>query len=467
MTSSTYFCTLFSLLVSVFFSTASTDGITFIILGQRSIFDEEKTHSLKKSILQQAESLEKNVAVLVPPQDFPEVVGHWAPWTLVSRIASLTTSDWYVFVECDSVVNASVLFDFLKDFVPGRKIFLGRGLRDESPTIIHHFYGFDHEADDDFLFPDFASGFVLSKELLTKLALALDTSTSKVGSSFAIDAKHELALMISKLCKAKLSSFPDRFCIRKNEGCAIFYEETPCAKETSLTTEDLFIGVKTYSGFHNVRLPVIKRTWAASDLSIAFFSDIANYVIPTIATGVANTERGHCAKTLVILKHFVNLLDGHDSSQKFSWLLIADDDTLISIARLLRILSCYDSNEKVIIGERYGFGFSSSGTTGYDYPTGGAGMVFSSTAARTIVSDCECPSDDSPDDMIIGMCSRRLGINIIHNAAFHQARPVDYPAPYLKRLSPISFHKFDDIDPYEVYMEYLFEPSDRRRKTEL
>ncbi|KAK6049728.1 hypothetical protein COOONC_12768 [Cooperia oncophora] len=85
-------------------------------------------------------------------------------------------------------------------------------------------------------------------------------------------------------------------------------------------------------------------------------------------------------------------------------------------------------------------------------------MVFSPSAARTIVSNCACSANDAPDDMIIGMCSQRNNVAIIHNAAFHQARPIDYPEEYIRRLLPISFHKFEDIDPYEVYMEYLFEP---------
>ncbi|PIO55330.1 hypothetical protein TELCIR_23284 [Teladorsagia circumcincta] len=94
-------------------------------------------------------------------------------------------------------------------------------------------------------------------------------------------------------------------------------------------------------------------------------------------------------------------------------------------------------------------------------------MVFSPSAARSIVSKCACPADDAPDDMIIGMCSQRNDVAIIHNPAFHQARPIDYPDQYIRRLLPISFHKFDDIDPYEVYMEYLFEPPVFQRKTEL
>ena len=87
-------------------------------------------------------------------------------------------------------------------------------------------------------------------------------------------------------------------------------------------------------------------------------------------------------------------------------------------------------------------------------------MIFSRSAARAIVSFCDCPSDDSPDDMIIGMCARRLSISVIHSAAFHQARPIDYSDDYLKRQKPISFHKHEGIDPYEVYANLLHERDD-------
>ncbi|WKY13871.1 hypothetical protein Q1695_004594 [Nippostrongylus brasiliensis] len=434
--------------LSIWATAAShNNSVTFVLLGQRSHFDELKLAELKNSILQQAESLGESVEVIIPHADLASAVGFWAPWTLFSSLyASSAPSKWYVFLELDSAVNADLLLNFLKSHDHTSKLFLGHGLQDESPTIIHHFHGFDTDDDQPFLFPDFAAGVVLSKGLIECLTTALDKSSGKTAvSSFSIDAKHELALLVQKLCRTRLLSHPDIFCLEEGEQCGIHF--------------------KTYSGFHNIRLPVIKRTWGALLPNIAYFSDLANYVIPTIDSGVKNTDKGHCAKTLVILKHFVDLLDA--GKEKYLWLLIADDDTLVSPPRLLRLLSCYDNSEKVIIGERYGYGFSTSGNTGYDYPTGGAGMVFSPSAARAIATNCECPADDSPDDMIIGLCARRLDVSIIHNAAFHQARPIDYPTAYLRRLPAISFHKFDEVDPYKVYMEYLFEPTGTRQKTEL
>ena len=43
----------------------------------------------------------------------------------------------------------------------------------------------------------------------------------------------------------------------------------------------------------------------------------------TVSSGVANTERGHCAKTLAILAH------ANDAMQHWQWLLLVDDDTLV------------------------------------------------------------------------------------------------------------------------------------------
>jgi len=85
-------------------------------------------------------------------------------------------------------------------------------------------------------------------------------------------------------------------------------------------------------------------------------------------------------------------------------------------------------------------------------------MAFSRAAVKRLVEQCRCGAIDDPDDMILGMCARHYAIPIAHSAAFHQARPIDYDEEYLKRIPAISFHKFDDVDPYAIYMDYLYEP---------
>ena len=87
-------------------------------------------------------------------------------------------------------------------------------------------------------------------------------------------------------------------------------------------------------------------------------------------------------------------------------------------------LACYDANEPVFIGERYGYGLNTG--RGYPYITGGGGMLFSRAAVMAWKNgNCRCPSPDSPDDMMIGSCLSRFG-KIVHLNNFHQARPDDY-----------------------------------------
>lgn len=136
------------------------------------------------------------------------------------------------------------------------------------------------------------------------------------------------------------------------------------------------------------------------------------------------------------------------NKESVPWLLIADDDTLLNLYNLAELLSCYDSSEAIALGERYGY-------STYDYITGGGGMVFSRKCVEMIVHNCGCPANDSPDDMIIGMCLLRIGIPIIHSPLFHQARPDDYSPELLASQRPISFHNFWNMDPIVEYDKWL------------
>ncbi|XP_009072367.1 PREDICTED: beta-1,3-glucosyltransferase-like, partial [Acanthisitta chloris] len=194
--------------------------------------------------------------------------------------------------------------------------------------------------------------------------------------------------------------------------------------------------------------PVVKQTWEREAALIEYYSDYADISIPTIDLGIPNTDRGHCGKTFAILERFLNR-----TSPRTPWLVIVDDDTLISIFRLRKLLSCYDPDEPVFLGERYGYGL---GTGGYSYITGGGGMVFSRIAVQKLLaSKCRCYSMDAPDDMVLGMCFSGLGIPITHSPLFHQARPMDYPKDYLSHQVPVSFHKHWNIDPVKVYFTWL------------
>ena len=51
-----------------------------------------------------------------------------------------------------------------------------------------------------------------------------------------------------------------------------------------------------------------------------------------------NTILGHCNKTEAILRHFA--LNGR--ANNWRWLVIADDDTILSVSKLMDAIQCYD-----------------------------------------------------------------------------------------------------------------------------
>lgn len=130
---------------------------------------------------------------------------------------------------------------------------------------------------------------------------------------------------------------------------------------------------------------------------------------------------------------------------------------IFSVSALTEYLGCFDRSEYIYLGERYGYDLSSH-DNGYNYITGGGGIVFNLKTVRKLVNSCTCPTSSSPDDMIFGICLKSSNIDAIHSSLFHQARSKDYSPEVLDRNS-ISFHKFWQIDPFEVY-EKLFRKKD-------
>ncbi|KAL3985218.1 Fringe-like family protein [Acanthocheilonema viteae] len=425
-------------------------SILFVILSQNADYDARRTSVLFDSLKKQiSENTNLHADILRTYEDLPELTGAWAVWPMLeslSRKYKETLWDWLLICEPDTVLNVSALIGYLNSFDRNVVHAIGRGLSDETYTIIHHFFKYDDERH--FLYPDFAAGLALSWTLFR------DTDVL-AWEGFTIDAKYEFARLLKDKRDIRLNNTLS-FCLLEHESqCITKYVQPDFQCINKITNNDVYFAIKTFSEFHKTRIVIVKRTWAKTAKYVEYFSDMEDHYVPTVNLGIQNTERGHCGKTFGILAYYLK----NDETLKTKWLVIADDDTLISVPRLHELLSCYDAEKEIIIGERYGYGFSTDGREGYDYPTGGAGMIFSRKAVEKITVFCGCPSIDSPDDMVIGMCARRLDIPIIHSAAFHQAQPDDYPELYLKRIRPISFHKFTDIDPYKVYMERLHEAS--------
>lgn len=90
------------------------------------------------------------------------------------------------------------------------------------------------------------------------------------------------------------------------------------------------------------------------------------------------------------------------------------------MATLFAYLRNFDASADIYLGERYGYQLLSS--NGFNYITGGGGIVFSLSVIEKLVESCRCPTISSPDDMIIALCLQRSDIEPIHSSRFHQVR---------------------------------------------
>ncbi|ESP02546.1 hypothetical protein LOTGIDRAFT_138251, partial [Lottia gigantea] len=418
--------------------------LVFIVLSQPNTYHKQRAKLFTDHFQNQLTELsqENKPEVYLLHKKWPST----GSWTILSIIQSLNElfkdKAWIIFVEEETRIDLKRILQVLEKYSHKQKYFLGKALYDKSATIIHHFAFFEDPTV--FKYPDPAAGMFFSQGLLQSLSKRLSKDEIKTG--FTIDFKHELAMFINNENKGVNLTDVKEFCtISDDKDCVttspfIFPKCGPAIPE-----EDLYIGVKTCEKFHKDRIPVVKGTWGKENIDTEYFSETEDSSIPTINLGVANTERGHCEKTISIIRRFIN----EDKYKNKKWLLIADDDTVINLKRLRRLLSCYNSEDKIALGERYGYGVSKG--FGYDYITGGGGMIFSRPVANFISEKCSCPSIDSPDDMIIGMCLNRYHIPITHSRYIHQARPEDYSEEFLSNQLPVSFHKHWNVDPYKVY----------------
>lgn len=249
--------------------------------------------------------------------------------------------------------------------------------------------------------------------------------------------------------------------------CALSVNSSVTSSCMAASRESIYFAIKTCHKFLADRVPVIQRTWGRYTIHKRFFSESANKDIPTLATGVPNTETGHCLKTLSILKLALNEVEEHNrnSNTPILWIFLSDDDTILSVSGVCEVLGCFDPAADVYFGERYGYRLHSD--DGFNYITGGGGIAFSFPTVRKIVQSCTCPTISSPDDMILGSCLHGLNVKAIHSSRFHQARPMDYPKPLLALQKPVSFHKFWQLDPIAVYEKWFKEDDEKLNLQEL
>jgi len=450
---------------------APSPPIMFVILSQPEKFHESVALKTKESLEKQWEKFvpdhvmnKPNIILTHQLEDEAISKSAWTIFPLISPImkelSSSPSVEWVAILNENTELNLRNLYAFSQtkaEYKPREhKLFIGRGLKDAESTIIHHFDSFERSG---VMFPDLDAGFFLSRALLEDISERI--LASKVPSDFNIDAPYEFAKFVYQEGKGVSLTNLDEFCGNtkpKNPEKCITHprSEYVCLKkkQTQSYEEILsksFFAVKTCKEFHESRVSVVKNTWGKYPKNIQYFSEVADDSIPTVHLDYTiNTESGHCNKTLAILQHFLTL------PTSMQWLIIADDDTIMSVARLTAMLACYPPGQAILLGQRYGYMVSSGG--GYGYITGGGGIIFSREAVEKLLGSpggCGCPEPDTPDDMHLGICAARAGLVLTHSNRFHQARPDDYPRSVLSYRKPVSFHKHWEVDPYEVYDEWF------------
>ncbi|XP_078361021.1 beta-1,3-glucosyltransferase-like [Oculina patagonica] len=425
--------------------------IVIIVRSQHNAFHVKKAKALRQALTEQAEAMgEKGHLELKMMHE------DWAPlgaWTILPIINSLVedygdNKRWIFFCEDKTIINLPGLVQVLNKFDARKELFLGHAIQDQQAAIIHHFAFYQDPSQ--FSFPDFAAGWALSVPLLNRLGKRLQADPPK--SDFTIDVQHEVAMFIRDEGQGTLLTDVPEFCTSeptdKQECVTSLKSGGPDCGE--LSVDNIFFAVKTTKKYHKDRVPIVQKTVGQHAKHIVYYSETEDPSIPTENIGVPNTERGHCAK----LQAIINRSATDPRAADKPWLVILDDDTIMSVPRLQKLLACYDPKEVTLLGERYGYGLT--GGYGYEYITGGGSMILSRAGIDALLkSGCKCWEPDSPDDMWLGNCFRRLGVPLTHNSAFHQAKPKEYVPSLLAHQTPVSFHKHQDLDPLAVYKEYL------------
>ncbi|XP_038056415.1 beta-1,3-glucosyltransferase-like [Patiria miniata] len=451
------------------------EDLVFIIRSQQASPHDQWAKQVKADIEQQYRILNLgNPQVFLLHQQY-EFSGVWTILPVLPKLnEDFGQAKWLFFCEEQTRVSVHGLLQVLTKYNPQQEWFLGRALQDRAASVIHH-YRF-HDDPSKFSYPDFEAGWLISTGLLRGLADRWETEEHRMD--FSIDVKHELAYYILNdgngtrltalpaLCAGNVEENPAprsdseiRKALNKairdgpqeEDGCVSAHPKGLPTCAEAVLKEDILFAVKTCKKFHKDRVPIVQQTWGKHTSHIVFVSDVQDDTIPTIASGVPNTERGHCGKLFAIFEMF----NSKPEYLKYSWLVVADDDTILSVARLRALLSCYNAKKLVFLGERYGYGHLKLGW-GYDYLTGGGGMIFSRAGIQQLLATgCKCNKDEDPDDMIFGMCTKRHDMPITHSPLFHQARPSDYAVGYLQHQTPVSFHKHLNADPLAVYRDWF------------
>nr|XP_022912660.1 beta-1,3-glucosyltransferase [Onthophagus taurus] len=433
------------------YSALDDSELVIVVLSQPNDYHRKLAEDSTRLLIKEAEALSgmnTKPIIHLSHLDFP----HVGDWTIIPLIPILTDlygskNHWIIFAEDRTRIKLSKLIQVLNDYNKTEE-YVGYSIYDHEPTIIHHYF-FNDDNLENFKYPNIAAGFAITTKLLLRLNERLRNSKGK--ADFSIDPSHELALFIWDEGRGVAMRHDQRFCIENSENCATYpIPFTTC--DDPVPNKSIYFAVKTCLKFHGDRVPAIKNTWGKHATLVRFFSDAEDKTIPTIDQRTSN-PKDLCLKTTDIIRRAAEEMR---ELQDVRWLVIVDDDTILSVNRLRELLSCYNHQSVIALGERYGLNVAFS-SQGYNYITMGGGLVLSKKLVELLLEPgaCTCPEQPQPDDMYLGICLALLGIDITHSSLFHQARPIDY-SPDLLKSQPgiVSFHRYM-TDVNQIYNEWF------------
>eukprot|EP00667_Euglena_gracilis_P010189 EG_transcript_10367 len=389
---------------------------------------------------------------LLLQHELPQPAGFWTYLPALHYTKKVKVDyDWLALLSPHSNATLASLTDAVADYQATDRLYLGTGMTDgpDLHSIRHHYQRKDYP------YPLAGHDLVFSRALVR--AVRKDIRRGGPPSpQFHIDAEWELAAYLHDVHGVDLTPMP---------GCPEADAQRPTAASLAATLRrpvsalDLAVGVKTAELYHDTRVPEVLATWADDVPHLHFYSTAPHPMVPTVWEGIPDTKSGHCGKTMALLRD----LHRRYTLPQVAWFVVADDDTLLSVPRLLDALSLLDPDTPVFAGERYGYGHpraSGGPSPGYDYLTGGAAMVFSRAALGQLLgcAACRCRTDEAPDDMALGIFMQELGVPAIHVPGMHQAAPAHYHPLLLAAQAHISFHSCRaewQCDFRDVYRRYL------------
>ena len=235
-----------------------------------------------------------------------------------------------------------------KSFKPREQpLFVGKGLKDSDATIIHHF------SRDQLVYPDLEAGIFLSRKLVSNLWKDENEmlKNKNFPTDFNIDPAYEFAKFVYNDGEGAVLENIPQICTQKAAGCITFSRnDYSCIKPSN--TEDIskvlsktLVAVKTCTKYHGDRLEAVMKTWGPLVTHLVLVSDSVDTGLGTMVLPyTVNTESGHCNKTLAILEYF-------HQQETFDTLVIVDDDTILSVARLAQLISCYQEDDAFLLGK--------------------------------------------------------------------------------------------------------------------